>query len=340
MIENQGLNLPNWLNCDYLFNINYGPASREDTLLASQLKTHRINDRSERARITLLDRRIADKLHFALFNYSAARPPFATDFKDGKPIPDLEMNPSAKNTNVHRVTPFDYDSLNDENSLLTRLEDFVVRCVWCSGYSSTILGLDARPPMAAVAMDVIDMVNYLKTFTETPCSVATCLLEFLRDYPRSLQHKFPVNHDSVVRSYLADLFRIVIALDFDLEKALGWDHIEANRRETFADYQDFRFLSASWADRKQFPSELYSYDQSIEHPTPGLHTYYSLELLDAETIHNGPFQITFTDKLREHLTLTHDNKIRLFWEGRNNTMKRYRFPGESFSIYKGHTLGG
>ena len=74
-IEAQGVSQPNWLNYDYLFNINYGPASMADTVAASQLKTFRM-ERCERSRITLLDRRIADKLHFTLFNFGAARPCF------------------------------------------------------------------------------------------------------------------------------------------------------------------------------------------------------------------------------------------------------------------------
>ena len=247
------------------------------------------------------------------------------------------MGLAEKDILLHRLTPFDYDTLNDENIFLTRLEDFVIHCVWCSRYSSALFGVDSRPPMAAVAMNVIDMVNYLKTQT-SHCSVACYLRDFVEEYPLRLGSNILIDQDAAVHGYLADIFRIVIGLEFDFDQALGWDNRETIRLKAFRNYQDFRFLTASWADRKQFPNRLFPHDQLVETRDPPLPMHDSLELIDAETIHAGPFRIAFTNKLREHLTLS-DKTIRIFWEGDNRKHKRSHFPGESFSIYTSHTLG-
>ena len=75
------------------------------------------------------------------------------------------MPPNWNGDEISKLTPFDYD-FDEESEALIRIENFVVNCAWAADYSSDILGVVTRPALAAVAYDIIALVDFLDNFVK------------------------------------------------------------------------------------------------------------------------------------------------------------------------------
>jgi hypothetical protein len=325
--------MPEWLDAGFLYRINYGPAKEEDVDLAKKtlrpflakkilhpfLAENTLDPLPiDRQRITLLDRRIAAYLHRSLFAGSTSKQLFSTDWT-------YAMNADEDNLKNGRLTPFDYPSSNDEINPLLWCEVLTVACVWSRTYASAILGTESRPPMAAVACDIIALVNYLKSITG-PESIFTHLERFpsFKNLHSVLSAKVDLKIAS--RGFFLDLFRIAIArritregLDKNIHTARDISRMVLQERRMYPGV-DSLGLGKSRVSRSTLDS-----------------LYGALEDMRASYICSGPFKLALTESAMEHLTLSSDGKIRLFWEGRNKTSGT---PGHtSFLRYKAHTLG-
>lgn len=69
IIEVRKINIPHWLDADFLYRINYGPATIQDANVAQK---YLVAHNGMRERLTLLDRQVADSLHQALFSSNLA----------------------------------------------------------------------------------------------------------------------------------------------------------------------------------------------------------------------------------------------------------------------------
>jgi hypothetical protein len=216
--------IPLWLDAELLYNINYGPATVAEinTVRSALDGVATVEDRS---RITLLDRRIADRLHGALFNKSLIGHQFETDWEEGQTA--LSADPELEVLTVPKLSPFDYSlELSDESEPLANCESFCTNCIWMELYSGTILGLNDRPPLAAVVSDLIAMVKFLSAEkAETPRTITECLTDFVRKTPfqsvTSLTNMDQKTQERMIKGYLSDMFNIVIAVGFDAARAEG-----------------------------------------------------------------------------------------------------------------------
>ena len=73
--------VPEWLDADFLYRINYAPATLEEVARA-QSTLRPLPEGTERQRITLLDRHIATFLHRSMFSESAKKQLFLTDWTE------------------------------------------------------------------------------------------------------------------------------------------------------------------------------------------------------------------------------------------------------------------
>jgi hypothetical protein len=161
-----------------------------------------------RESIVLLDPRIANRLHKAIFVLSTKK----------QLVHDDDRGPHSL-----EATDFEYPEYVDEALPVMWCENFTVQCVWAVNYSSKVLGDSARPSMAAVALDMVDMVRYLSLLPQTPRSRSLCLQEILRNHswrtiPSETMAELDV--DWATKGYLLDMFRIIIARRHSQD---GWD---------------------------------------------------------------------------------------------------------------------
>jgi hypothetical protein len=80
------------------------------------------------------------------------------------------------------VSPFDYRYYNAESALYRWCEELVTLHVWRRHYSKVIFGENDRPFMAAVSLDMIELVQYLALLNEKsePRFLAELFKEFLK----------------------------------------------------------------------------------------------------------------------------------------------------------------
>ena len=154
----KGLPIPTWLDHEFLYILNYG--STEPDVLKKTERSHSwvfrgapitLSDKhfeTRRTEITLMDRSLAAKLHNALYDNQSS-PSFLTDWS-----PDIENR---------QISPFEYDPLSVQTFILVFAENFIYNCVWDQEYSSRILGVEDRPPMAAVVADMIQLIHFFKS---------------------------------------------------------------------------------------------------------------------------------------------------------------------------------
>lgn len=243
-----------------------------------------------------------------------------------------------------RISPFDYDYLNEETEPLIMCEDFVRDCVWARNYSSTVLGIKSRPPLAAVARDMIAIVGYFKKLSISGSRpLAGCLKDFLVTTPLlSISSESVIEENWVTRGYLADAMVVVLSWPwpFPWEDASGWDLKQASRRIVMEKYHDLRHVARTWADRRSFPDGIFNYNSSLAGHQVSQELYGSLEIVDAAYINSGPYKIVLTEDIYEHLTLSGERKLRLFWEGVNEQGEvKCNFPGDFLARFATHTLG-
>ena len=329
MVAKGAQKCPDWLDAEFLFRINYGPATRKDV---SKLKVAIIGSRSiyvqekrkERARLTLLDRVLAQSLYRALFPRADWKAVFATDHE------------TDQTRYSNRLSPFDYDEADPLIYPLLWTEEFIVDNVWNDQYSKEILGGSSRPPMYAVIVDMILLLHFLQRDTEKPRPVSDILSEFAKSH-NLLSVGRNIDIDWAARGYLSDLFNIVTCVRYlarddrrvKIKKVhqaeiLGWDFNEKGGPRT-------------WPERRVFPGA-----DSLRIPRPYFDPGKSmgpLEDFNAAFICSGPFSFTFTTLLADHLTFNQNREIRLFFDGEYSEFNFPGFPGEVLKPFEQHALG-
>ena len=318
--------VPDWLNADVLYRINYGPATKGDVMIAQSILKITPSLTDCRRRVTLLDRAIACELHNALFKYSTRKKLFCIDWNEDEAadIPDLEGD------NSRRLTPFDYPLDIDEVEPLIWCEDFTVKFIWGKRYPSKLLG-ESPPPMVAVAMEMINMVNVFESLSNNHPKGLPCMSlgTYLRDNAADLGRETVVSEPEVVHAhpeYLHDLYRIVIARRPPEEN--GPVTLEGN--DTSA-----RSIIASTTT---FPgSDSLRLGRLPVDPNAIQGLYGSLDDMNARFICSGPYKIKLTEIASRHLTLSSDGFILLYLE---KEFKPPGYPGSTTLMrYRAHTLG-
>jgi hypothetical protein len=317
--------VPAWLDGDFLYRVNYGPATSQDT---AQLYKFVWWDKSDypRSTVTLLDRRVAEKLHDALFSPSLCYRPFLTDWH---PTDEL------RTPSVDSVSPFDYDTASLETYPLIWTEDMAAH-IMARSYSPSILGKFAKAPMAAIVLDIIDLVTYLRSIPTTESkSVATWLTEFLDCHRlRSIPKTKDLDVNWAVKGYLADMFTIVTCF---ANVYSDWLRRGLNEPWNGGFFNELNKTRSSWVHVKKFPGpHLFLADPPIESITHG-----SLDDLNAGFICSGPFKFKLTKNINEHLQLSNQREICLYWENpagpADNLFEEYRKPW-CLNMHRTHNL--
>src|SRR5271170_32962 len=151
LLESQSMPIPNWLNAEYLYRINYGPATAEDVaiLTSSVLILRSFTDRMV---TILLDRRVSQKLEKALYPNSRS---------NITPRSDDGVSPLLRESHDNAVSSSFYNRSNPEAGILLDIEKFFCYWFYERKYCSKGLGTTYRAPIAAVVLDMIDLVTYL-----------------------------------------------------------------------------------------------------------------------------------------------------------------------------------
>jgi len=377
-IGSDGVDPPgrSWLDALYLFRINYGPASKDDVETAyAALKA--ANDLSERTKLTLLDRRIAHEFLQKIFpaefekctfcidwtseNEDAQRQARAYQLKRRGPLSD--QHPIRFEPKVdfgRRLSPFEFNPFAAESEALRACEEFCINCVWDKKYASVVFGDDARPPMAAVATDMINMVEFLSRMPcEKPRLVSECLRDLLASNRLYSISRPVMDPDAVCRGFLWDMFMIIVCCPRSYRELEGWDR-DGGRNvswQPYAEFHDFRDTVRRPTDNYQFPGgEILGLPKSLAlYSTAASDMAGSLDSMNADYIHSGPYRLQLTNQLREHLTLDNNGRIRLYWDdprlsrrllrpasarpGKSVLRTKPAIPGDSFSLYTEHALG-
>lgn len=136
-----------WIDPDFLYRVNYGPMTPRDfSRLKWDFSYILYRDFGDGA--IFLDRILAAKLQSAVFSY----------------VSSLRIDQDYSKAMKYPVM---------------WAENFVLRYVWNEDYSSSVLGVNSRPPMAAVISDMLAMISFFKSSqTSHPKSVIIWLKEF------------------------------------------------------------------------------------------------------------------------------------------------------------------
>jgi hypothetical protein len=306
--------VPEWLNTEFLFRLNYGEATQTDVRIAQRiLKSLSPSDKARRLKVTLLDRDIANILYKHLFVHKADKNPFV----------DSEEN--SVNPGGPRTTPCDYPD-GEEFEPLVWLEDFIIKCVWSAHYASPILGA-SRPPMVAIAADIISLIDYFSSPSLPRLPVTHHLRRWCKqDALCSIDGGLDESRLRLAtRGFFMDLFRIAIARRYS-DEGLDANHDPSGPTRS----------QLTMENLTQFPGfdvlRLYKVPLNAGKDQEG----YSLDDIKASFIHSGPYKLELTTIPGEHLTVNGEGKIRVFWEG---PWKGSDKPGHSFRKYESHTLG-
>jgi len=245
------------------------------------------------------------------------------------------------------ISPFDYGPHLVTTDRLTKCEDFCAQFIWNQNYSSAVLGPD-RPPMAAVAKDIMTLVNYFKDLGQEPgCKVSTLLKGFIRC---NEIYCLEGQGDSwAARALLTDMFKIVIDVPEEVLEEIRKENVDeilegldANQCNPSPHTGGEKLAVATrWPEINYFPggqilrlNELPLLDPSIISP------YGSLQDIDARFILSGPFKIKLTRKFTQHLTLNEKKELLVYWEGKDpEGFIKQPFPGRGWGKYESSTLG-
>lgn len=332
----EGLETPFWQDDELLFRLNYGPASSQDI---ERVKTQSGKSNlfplfprniitSNRATITLLDRPLAAKYVAALYGKTDTR---------SHEIVSRSVGPA-----------FGYNTASIKTYSLVWVENFVVYHVWNKYYSSSILGEETRPSMAAVVMDMLNMIDYFNSIDglTRPKALSEWLADFLASHSlQSLCTDKDFDQKWACEGYLADLFSIVACLPRDEYSTLGppaelgWDpDVHATISGRICVGHSFTSLLS-----KPFPGpEVFSFPDVPPVEGKGV---VSLEEIDASFIESGAFRFRLTNRIGQHLTVDSDNNIYLYKNAENLTVRAagdVDFTDHPFSleIYDAHTWRG
>lgn len=325
----KGRDIPKWLDAELLFRLNYGPSTSGD--IGSARKA--LGKRKGRTEVTLLDRAIAAKLHKALYNWPYYRRGFETDWS-----PDLEHKEPTPG-----ISPFDYDS-SVQTFPLVWTENFVINNVWgADPYASSIIGKANKPPLAAIVMDMIALVQFLQ---KIPSNQPKKLVEWNTEFIQSNKLHSTVAYrkseeDWAARGYIADLFSIVTGVgSTSLQPPVRFSVNIASGIVSGADRRKSDRLP--WTYQKTLPGSGVLFPTAPPVSSNDQDPSNSVAELKASFIQDGPFKLKKTRHLDKHFTFTGNNRdeIRLYqyWGTEQIT------PGEdlpkypSMRIYQHHTL--
>lgn len=278
------LSLPPWLDEDFLYTLNYGPANSKAFTMRVESVIHVLGESEQRERITLLDRFVAVQLHEAIFSEQYGGPRFLKDWADG---PKWLVLRSAGS-----ITPFDYDPLASETRLFMNTETFITTEI-LDPYSLRSSLCNPRPSMVPITLDIIDLVTFFRSLPPTGPSkrVDEWLSDFLTKHQlRTVDAVVEINrvdsaaeHKKVIR-YLVDMLKSVTYLPDD-------SHWEVLGRT--------------------FPSAHFILGDSPSTPSSSL-TQIFLDDFTADFICSGPFKLIPTEDIRQHLRLTEKHEIQVF----------------------------
>jgi len=294
-----------------------------------------------RRSLTLLDREMAKILYLSLFP-TVPTDTFKTDWNEGE-----EYDVASES-----LTPFDY-SVSEEMDALMRFEDFVVFTLWSSVYSSSLQGRD-RPPMAAVARDIVSLVSSLSLSQMPPgmgpplTATPRPILEVLKDFcsqqalfclSSEVRQAITVKDINSDLGILVDMLTIGVALD---RSDYGRDDLIGAPKgnspsNVFSGVTDLAFMM--WPG----PDILKLGKRPVE-PEAFKDLWGTLDDVTASFIHSGPYRIQLSESRAKHLTLDSNGKLRIFWEGPEFwKLRGDRWPlvpgSHTFMKYKNHTLG-
>jgi len=300
--------MPFWLDDELLFRLNYGPASSQDIervkTQSGKLKFFPLYPRniitSNRATITLLDTPLAAKYVAALYPRS------------------------NESVSTSIIPAFGYNTASIKTYSLVWVENFVVYHVWNKYYSSSILGEETRPSMAAVVMDMLDMIYYFKSIdgSTRPKPLSEWLADFLASHSlQSLSRDKDFDQKWACEGYLADLFSIVACLPRDEYSTLGppaelgWDPDVA---ATISGRISVGRSSTSLLSNSLPGPQVFSFPDM---PPVEKEGFVSLEDLDASFIESGAFRFRLTNRIGQHLTVDSDNNIYLYKNAEKLTVR-------------------
>jgi len=216
-------------------------------------------------------------------------------------------------------------------------ENYIVNYVWSDQYSAKVLGL-LRSPMSVVVEDIIRLLEYLRNVArgdiQMTSGLPTSIFNVLRRFaasgiPLSIKGNL---YDWAARGYLADMFNLITCLNLtERPKTM-------ERTQMHTDIIGYNWFekesSRRWPERYRFPGS-----DSIRLPNNDFGSTMPLDHLTAECIYTGPFRITFTSSLDEHLTFNQSRELRLFFDGNFVEALHPMFPGEMLKPFEQHALG-
>jgi len=337
--------IPTWLDADFLYRINYGPGTREDAVKAWEI-LYLINHgpepredavpalkpvrpsvlrKRDRVRLTLLDRHVVNKLYRAVFK--KGQPPVL--YSDW----DTTKDPPTAFPNAQSISPFDYVAHTVDTLIYRWCEEFVVQTVWKSDYSSKIFGAQ-RPPMAAVAFDLILLVKHLSQLPRYPEQpLSRCFRTFLR---RRTLHSLSIgpgfDFDWACRGYLWDLYNILVHYKLTQN---GLDKYGKTPPDDEAEY-----INVTWVEQAKFPGgDTLGIECAVDHEQVKK-IFGSLADMRASFINSGPFELALTTNLSDHLTMK-NRKILLYCDKPSRLRRdRGHIPGAGYyGPYTKQTLG-
>jgi len=273
------------------------------------------------------------ELYKAVFKKGTNIPILHCDWDDSKEAKERCTNPSPELT-----TPFDYLSHTVDTAVYRWCEEFVVQYVWRVDYSSSLFGNNTRPPMAAVAFDMVLLVRYLASLPRYPeRSLAKCFAKFLSRHKHKLQSISigpNFDYDWACQGYIWDLFNMII---LDNLSENGLDKYNPGRQ---TGQDEARYINVSWVKHAKFPGgDIIGVESAIDrHHLKAL--YGSLAEMRASHIHSGPFRLALTPHLSDHLTMK-DRKILIYCDKPSKARRdRGHIPGAGYyGPYTRHTLG-
>jgi hypothetical protein len=312
LLESQSRPIPEWVDAEYLYRINYGPATAKDVaiLMSSHLARHIF---AERRSTILLDRRVSQKLEKTLYPNSRS---------NVTPRSDDGVSQLLGKGRDSAVSSSFYDRSNPKAGILLNTRDFFRHWFYDRNYCSKGLGTTSRAPIAAVVFDMIDLVTYLSKITTSsdPQPVSWFLEDFFRSHPnlrslaptQALEHRWPA-----VCGFLYDLFDIVSGLRV-LDSYRRFGHI--NGFDGVPEEPDWARCILPGAD---LLVGLPPIDPASVSDGP-------IEELDAAFICSGPFKMRFTSSLGSHLQLnTVERELLVYWE--DNLSERLMVSGRKRS---------
>lgn len=228
-----------------------------------------------------------------------------------------------------------YENYKVESRAPIDCEEFVMSCVWDIKYSSAVFGKRTRPPMAAVALDMIELIKCLFSISDQkPRPVAYWLQRFFESRTLRSLNGMKADLEWVVQGFLFDMFQVVAQVQeaFPSFVATGLDSVHKQRLDQCRHRKLFGPPSASFANSWLFPSGDCLGIRGHSALAEGL--WRSLDDFDAKFIASGPFQIVLSTVLADHLTLGDHREIRVFWGG-----APVPFPWATLFRFELHALG-